>query len=159
MISQLNDEQLCTKVVQLNEAQQKQRLRLFSRISLIDKCEVLENQRKEFFILKEQNINLNKNYLSYCSLLIAIDRFEKKQSDIDKKTLKFDSKFINKQSQKERLLSYWSVIKELKEKHSYSFRKIQEYLLTYFKLEVAHSTIYETWKQIEYKNNGEKNVK
>mgnify|MGYP005994281045 CR=1 FL=1 len=156
MISQLDQVQICNMICNSNIDQQNKRIRLFSRIPIEDKLGVLEKQRPKFYKLNEEykEFDIEKSVLSYCALILAIEELDKNLDEVNKKVIKFENK-IRVTTQKEKLLSYWSVVVELKKKKNYSYRKIAEYLATYFKFHIGYTTIYETWKELEEKENND----
>jgi len=154
MISQLDHAQICNMICDCNIDQQNKKIRLLSRLSIEDRLKVSENQRINFYKFNEEykELNIAKSVLSYCSLIIAIDDFNQNLDEVKKKAISFESK-TRKTTQKEKLLSYWSVVVELRKTKNYSFRKIAGYLANCFKFHIGYTTIYETWKELEYKEN------
>lgn len=150
----------------MNEEQQNALLRLFSRLSLSLKIDIFTNQKKIFFKLKEKNSDVDLSILTYCALILSIENYANEKNDFEKlrisdldknQILKFTSNkaklFISKQARiqtkRDKLLKFWAVVKTLKEKENFSFRQICDYLKKYHKLDVAHSTIYNLYVELE----------
>lgn len=151
--------EIISRILHVNEEQQSQYLRFFARLDLVKKLEILKLQRDNFYALKQINKEAEASILTYCSLILAIKNQHKNLSVLDKNILTLNAKKLSKSHKKEKLLGNWAVIKELKDVKKQSFRQIAEYLKKYHKLEVAHSTIFALWVDLETKKieqNGEK---
>lgn len=138
-------------LVQLSDIEQQQHLRLFSRISIEERCQILEKQKKIFHKLNESK-QYDKTSLSYCSLIIAINQFANDHDEMQLKAKVFINK-TRKTKKKEILSTYLSIILKLKDEENYTFRQISDYLKSFYKFEVSHSTIYKFYTKIKGGNN------
>ena len=158
------------KITKMNEEQQKALLRLFSRASINLRLEIVGLHRANLYRFKNTYKDYEINLLSYCALILAIQKIIDEYKDLKNKNFtnldydeikKISSKkaqlFINSQyrvqSIHDKLLNYWAIIKQLKEQESFSFRQIAKYLKKNHKLAVAHSTIYNLWNELEINDN------
>lgn len=146
-------------ILHISTEQQNQLLRFFVRLDVDKKLNILRMQRDSFYALRQTNKEVEISILTYCSLILAIQKQYKSLSALDKNVITLNAKKISKSYKKEKLIGYWAVIKELKNTKKQSFRQIAQYLKKYHRLEVAHSTLYELWNKLEVKKiseNGEK---
>jgi len=154
------------KITKMNEEQQKALLRLLSRASINLKLEIVGLHRANLYKFKNTYKDYEINLLSYCALILATQKIVDEYQDLKNKNFKnLDNNEIKKLSSKkahlfidkqyrtqlirDKLLNYWSIIKQLKEKEKFSFRQIAKYLKKNHKLTVAHSTIYNLWNELE----------
>lgn len=150
--------QLENKVAQLlklTNEQQKQTLRVFSKMPLESRVKVFEWHKKMIYELKDKHREVDISILSYTSFILAVNQYITDTTDIDKNTLALRATSIRKFAKREKLLSKWALIKELRNVKGLSFRQIAKYLKKYHKLEVVHSTVYDLWKELEYNKIGE----
>lgn len=138
-------------LVQLSDERQQQHLRLFSRISIEERCQIIEKQKKIFHKLNETR-QYDKTMLSYCSLIIAIDQFANNHDNVQLKAKVFINK-TRKTKKSEILSTYLSIILKLKDEENYTFRMISEYLKSFYKFEISHSAIYKFYTKIKGENN------
>lgn len=142
------------RIVKTTEEAQKQILRKFVNLPIGSKLEIMKLNRNIFYKFREKHQDVSMEILSYTSLLKAIEKFCEKQPELDLNIVKMRSKTVKKQPKQDRLLDRWALIKELKSKNL-SYREVSKYLKKYHKLDVAHSTIYAMWQELE-NNNKEK---
>lgn len=142
------------RIVKTTEEAQKQILRKFVNLPIGSKLEIMKLNRNIFYKFREKHQDVSMEILSYASLLKAIEKFCEKQPELDLNIVKMRSKTVKKQPKQDRLLDRWALIKELKSKNL-SYREVSKYLKKYHKLDVAHSTIYAMWQELE-NNNKEK---
>jgi len=155
------------KITKLNDEQQKYHLRFLTRVNLELRIEIFAAHKQLFYELRQNHKEtISLPVLSYTALILAIKNTMEEFDDT--KNLNFDgltqneiknisSKkaklFLSKQhrvkSKRDKLLDYWSVVEVLKEQEGFSFRQIESYLKKKHKLDVAHVTIYNTWKKLE----------
>lgn len=147
----------CEIITKMNKEAQNKKLRLFARVDITTKLKMLDQQKQIFHKLKSTYGDVDNAVLTLSSLILAIKFIIDKLDTVNIKAMKLRSKNTKKHNQKrEKLLSYWSVVKTLKYEQNYSFRNISEYLLKYHRFEVSHSLIYQVWNEIEITNlNGE----
>ena len=74
-----------------------------------------------------------------------------------KKAKVFLAKQLRVQSKRDKLISYWAVIKTLKNDEKYSFRLISAYLKKHYKFEVTYGSIYKLWTEFENNKSKENN--
>lgn len=132
--------------------EQKRLLKLFVKLTLAQKKEVLKKQRSFFHILKNSN---NKNYdnetLTLASQIKAIEEFSNSLDNNESKLIKFISKKADKNNKTQKLLTYWAIVKQLKNEKDMSFRKISDFLQKSYRQEFSYSLIHKIWVKIEKK--------
>lgn len=136
---------------------QNQKLRLFAKVDITTKLKILEQQKPIFHQLKSVYGDIENAILTFASLVLAIDNVVKELDTVNLNTIKLKNKSVRQKAKRDRLLGYWAIIRTLKLEQDLSFRQIAQYLKKYHKLEVAHSTLYRLWSELETKNqqNGE----
>ena len=143
------------KITQQTYESQNQHLRLFARVELPMKLQILELQKPLFHKLKSAYIDLDNAVLTLASLILAIDSVAKELDVVNLNATKIRGKNNKIKIKREKLLGYWAIIKTLKLEQNMSFRNISSYFRKYHKLEVSYSTIYTLWNELE-NNIGEK---
>lgn len=128
-------------------------IRLFSKVDYEMKIKILKHQKSLFHKLKQQNKGRSNEELMLTSLVHAIKEMTLSLDDISLKSFTIRGKNIKSEIKKEKLLSYWAIVKTLRERENMSFRQISKYFLKYHKFEVSYSTIQKTWNKIERKEN------
>ena len=147
-----NDQKTLHNLTKKTASEQKSLLKLFAKISLQEQKEIMRNQRSTFHKLKSLNIeNYDSDIFTLASLLVAIADFTKTMNEMKLKVINFTDQKIHKDSKNQKLLTHWSIVKELKEKEYMSFRKISKFLKKAYKFEISHSLIYKVWIEIEEK--------
>ena len=137
---------------------QNQQLRIFARLQAEERLVIMKLQKSLFYGLRQKNNEVPLDLLSYASLVLAIKQHHDDFDEVDKKLVAIKKRVTRKARSREKLLCYWALIKTLRNDKQLSFREISRYLQKYHKFEVAHSTIYELWKELEitkFKNNKE----
>jgi hypothetical protein len=133
-------------------------IRTYTKLDISVKVDVFKEQKVIFHKLKNIHFITDNSILTYASFILAIEVVIKNTNQVNLKAIKLRTKNAKKQNQKrEKLLSYWSVIKTLKNEQNYSFREISDYLLKYHRFEVSYSLVYQTWNEIEIINSIEEN--
>jgi len=157
------------KIVKINEDEQNALLRIFSRLPTNEKIEVMADHRKLVYKLKQMHDEISVSILSYAALIMAVQVYKTNQDKLNRlnisdlslneireitamRTKLFLQKQFRRQSKREYLLNYWSVVRTLKIDEQVSFRKIAIYLKKYHKLDVSYSLIAKTWTEIEKKD-------
>lgn len=147
-------------ITKQNQESQNQKLRLFAKIDISTKVKILEEQKQLFHKLKNSYQDVDNAILTLSSLILAIDLVTRKINDVNLNAIKLRAKNYKYKVKREKLLSYWAIVKTLKLEQNMSFRSISKYFLKYHKLDISHSTIYQIWNEIENNNLvGEINVK
>lgn len=146
----------CEKITKMNEKFQNQKLRLFTKVDINTKLEILKDQKQLFHRLKAVYTDTENTVLTFSSLILAIDKFEKESSETQLKAINFKTKKIHKNNKSEKFFSYYGVIKELRVKEEMSFRDIAKYLKKHHKIEISYSLIYKKW--IELEKNDQKDL-
>ena len=154
MDGRLLDNQV-TQLLKSTNEEQKQTLRLFSKMPLESRVKVFEGHKKMIYALKDKHREVDISILSYTSFILAVNQYVSDITDIDKNILDLRTKSMRKFAKREKLLAKWALIKELKNVKGLSFRQIAKYLKKYHKLEVVHSTVYDLWKELEDNKLGE----
>lgn len=140
----------CEIITKMNQETQNQMIRTFTKLDISVKVDVFKEQKVIFHKIKNIHFNVDNSILTYASFVLAIKLIVSKTNEVNLKAIKLRTKNTKKQNQKrEKLLSYWSVIKTLKNEQNYSFREISDYLLKYHRFEVSYSLVYQTWNEIE----------
>ena len=140
----------CEIITKMNQETQNQMIRTFTKLDISVKVDIFKEQKVIFHKLKNIHFITDNSILTYASFVLAIKLIVSKTNEVNLKAIKLRTKNTKKQNQKrEKLLSYWSVIKTLKNEQNYSFREISDYLLKYHRFEVSYSLVYQTWNEIE----------
>jgi hypothetical protein len=148
----------CEIITKMNQETQNQMIRTFTKLDISVKVDVFKEQKVIFHKLKNIHFITDNSILTYASFVLAIEVVIKNTNQLNLKAIKLRTKNAKKQNQKrEKLLSYWSVVKTLKLEQNYSFREISDYLLKYHRFEVSYSLIYQTWNEIEIINSIKEN--
>lgn len=148
----------CEIITKMNQETQNQMIRTFTKLDISVKVDVFKEQKVIFHKLKNIHFITDNSILTYASFVLAIKVVIKNTNQVNLKAIKLRTKNAKKQNQKrEKLLSYWSVVKTLKLEQNYSFREISDYLLKYHRFEVSYSLIYQTWNEIEIINSIKEN--
>lgn len=146
------NEYMFNKITQSSYDTQNKKLRLFAKVNLSSKLEIIKEQKPLFHKLKNTYEDVDNSTLTYASLILAIDKFEKQKNSVNLKAIKLRSKKQRANIKREKLLSYWSIVKTLKYDEELSFRDISDYLKKYHKFEVSYSFIYQIWNEVENTN-------
>lgn len=160
-------------LLKMSYEQQSSLLRYFGRCNLSMRIEILKEKTSSYHKLRQENGDVEKSILEYCSLILTIKHQYDEEQSLSKKTFagmeieeiqsisrKKADQFIRKikkpDPKREKLLGYWAVVRMLKLEQDFSFRQIALYLKKYHKFAVAHSTIYQMWQELEKetKNTG-----
>ncbi|MDY3205931.1 MAG: hypothetical protein RBR70_12745 [Arcobacter sp.] len=148
----------CEIITKMNQETQNQMIRTFTKLDISVKVDVFKEQKVIFHKLKNIHFITDNSILTYASFVLAVEVVIKNTNQVNLKAIKLRTKNAKKQNQKrEKLLSYWSVIKTLKNEQNYSFREISDYLRKYHRLEVSYSLVYQTWNEIEIINLNKEN--
>lgn len=148
----------CEIITKMNQETQNQMIRTYTKLDISVKVDVFKEQKVIFHKLKNIHFITDNSILTYASFVLAIKLIISKTDQVNLKAIKLRTKNAKKQNQKrEKLLSYWSVVKTLKLEQNYSFREISDYLLKYHRFEVSYSLIYQIWNEIEIINSIEEN--
>lgn len=140
----------CEIITKMNQETQNQMIRTFTKLDISVKVDVFKEQKVIFHKLKNIHFITDNSILTYASFVLAVEVVIKNTNQVNLKAIKLRTKNAKKQNQKrEKLLSYWSVVKTLKLEQNYSFREISDYLLKYHRFEVSYSLVYQTWNEIE----------
>ncbi len=147
------------QLTKLSTELQNQQLRLFARVDTSTKLKILEHQKQLFHKLRSACSDVENAILTLASLILAIDNVVKELDTVNLNTIKLKNKSVRQKAKRDKLLGYWAIIRTLKLEQDLSFRQIAQYIKKYHKLEVAHSTLYRLWSEIETiknQHNGEK---
>ncbi len=144
------DEQDLQILTKKSISERKNLLKLFSKLTLSQQKEVFNNQRTIFHKLKNQVSNdIDNSTLSIAAFIISIANFINSLNQTELNIINF--KKSQKELKTQKLLTYWSVVKELKEKENISFRGISKFLKKSYKFKISYSLIYKVWIKIEEK--------
>ena len=87
--------------------------------------------------------------MTLSSLVLAIDSVVKELDDVSFNAIKLRGKNNKNKIKREKLLSYWGIVRTLKLEQNMSFRDIAIYFGKYHRLEISYSTIYRLWNELE----------
>ncbi len=141
--------------LKISEEQQRQRLRIFARCTLTEWLEIMRMHREFIYRLKNSNPNEDISILSYIALNFALGEHIRLSGTIESKANKVRAKHEKRNRQREQLLRYWSIVRNLKIEQGLSYRDIATFLKKDKKFEVDHSTIWKLWNELETQ---EKNI-
>ena len=141
---------------QTNEAQ-NQHLRLFAKVELPLKLQILQLQKPIFHKIKSTYTDVDNAVITLASLILAIDTVTKELDVVNLNAIKMRGKNHKTKIKRQKLLGYWAIVKALKLEQNMSFRNISSYFKKYHKFEVSYSTIRELWIELENKTNKEEN--
>jgi hypothetical protein len=136
---------------------QNQHLRLFARVELPMKLQILQLQKPLFHKLKSAYSDIDNTILTLASLILAIESITKDTDKVNLNAIKLRGKNHKTKIKREKLLGYWALVRTLKVDQKMSFRDISSYFKKYHKFEVSYSTIREIWIELENKTNQEEN--
>ena len=139
----------CEIITKLNQESQNQKLRLFAKFDIQTKLKIIVNQKQLFHKLKQKYSDVDNNILTLSSLILAIYSVVKELDDVSFNAIKLRSKNNKNKIKREKLLSYWAIVRTLKLKRNMSFRDIAIYFGKYHRLEISYSTIYRLWNELE----------
>ena len=147
----LDESKIIEGITKLTQESQNQQLRLFARVDLKTKLQILQLQKQLFHKLKGAYVNVDNAVLTLCALILAIDTVEKEIDDVNLNAIKLRGKNKKAKIKRQKVLGYWAIVRTLKLEQNMSFRDIATYFAKYHKLEVSYSTIYELWNELENK--------
>lgn len=128
---------------------QNQHLRLFARVDLPTKLQILQLQKPFFHKIKSAHIDVDNAILTLASLVLAIASVAKDTDNVNLNVVKLRGKNNKTKIKREKMLGYWAIVRTLKLEQNMSFREISVYFAKYHKFEVSYSTIYELWNELE----------
>ena len=128
---------------------QNQRLRLFARVDFPMKLQILQLQKPLFHKLKSTYTDVDNAVITLASLILAIDTVTKELDVVNLNAIKMRGKNHNTKNKRQKLLSYWVIVRTLKLEQNMSFRQISQYFAKYHKVEVSYSTIHGLWIELE----------
>ncbi|GGD34185.1 hypothetical protein GCM10012288_05190 [Malaciobacter pacificus] len=146
-----NDEKSIETITKFSIEIQNQNLRLFARVDLKMKLQILQLQKQLFHKLKSAYSDVDNTILTLSSLVLAIDTVAKELDEINLNAIKLRGKNNKAKIKRQKVLGYWAIVRTLKLEQNMSFRDIATYFAKYHKLEVSYSTIYELWNELENK--------
>ena len=138
------------KITKFSTEQERKLLCIFAKMDDEVKIDIFHQQKKLFFKLKKK-YKEDSEVIMLASLYIAISKI----SNFDLKILNLKNKHLKKNVKEEKLLEYWSIVKDLKLNKNLSFREIAMFLQKYYKFKISFSTIFKVWKRIENQKNKE----
>lgn len=145
------------KLTQMPEEIQNQQLRFFARANLETRVKILSNQKQIFHKLKGLHTNIDNVLLTLSSLLIAIKEETYSLDPVDMNLIKLRGKNNKRRLKRDILLGYWAIIKKLKKDEGMSFRGISQYMRKYHHIDIAHTTLYVVWQEIEENKKDKQN--
>ena len=144
-------------ITKMGVEKQNQKLREFIKVDTVTKLKILAYQKKLFHKLKSIHIDLDNEILTLSSLILATDEILNEFDSININAIKLRGKNNKVKVKRQKLLGYWAIVRTLKCKEQMSFRDISEYFAKYHRFQVAHSTIYNLWNELE--NNNKEKIK
>ena len=145
------------KITQQTYESLNQNLRLFARVDLPMKLQILQLQKPIFHKLKGAHRDIDNAILTLSSLILAIDKVTKETDKVNINAIKLRGKNHKTKIKREKVLGYWAIVKTLKIDQKMSFRDISSYFRKYHKLEVSYSTIHGIWNELENNTKNEEN--
>ncbi len=139
----------CEIITKLNQESQNQKLRLFAKFDIQTKLKIIVNQKQLFHKLKQKYSDVDNNILTLSALILAIYSVVKELDDVSFNAIKLRCKNNTNKSKREKLLSYWGIVRTLKLEQNMSFRDIAIYFGKYHRFEISYSIIYKVWNEIE----------
>jgi hypothetical protein len=145
-------------------------IRFLARLDIDTRLLVFKQHRKILFMFRDMRIDGSIEMFSYVAFLLAVKQVyadqqkikslnfegmtldEIRDLSIQKAELFLNKKFTRNKPKREQLLRHWGTIKVLREK-GLSFRDISLYLDKNNKLNIAHSTIYALWNELEQEHS------
>jgi len=148
------------KLTILSHLKRKSLINWFGRQNCLIQNDIFQEQKNQFFKLKQNNEA--SDILALSSFFLAIETYynmeqllKKKNKSSDLKNIKKLSDFSLKQTQKvtdkpirDALLNHWSIVQNMKNVGS-SYRQIEVHLLNVYNISVSHTYILNLWKEIE----------
>jgi len=162
-------ETLITRMTKVNQNDQTRHINYFSRCPLGIRLGIFEEHRDIFHRLREPyKDEASFGDISYCALILAIALTRAKEKSLVTKNFKefslneirdvsgfhvnkFVEKTTKRSEKREKLIGYWSLVRNLKIEHGLSFMKISQYLLKKRKFKISASYIYKCWHELEVK--------
>ena len=139
----------CEIITKLNQESQNQKLRLFAKFDIQTKLKIIVNQKQLFHKLKQKYSDVDNNILTLSALILAIYSVVKELDDVSFNAIKLKCKNNTNKSKREKLLSYWAIVRTLKLEKNMSFRDIAIYFGKYHRFKISYSTIYKVWNELE----------
>jgi hypothetical protein len=147
----LDNLKLVEKFTKMNQESQNQRLRIFGKVDITIKLEIIQQQTVIFHKLKSMNNNVDKVVLTLSSLILAIDSIIKELDVVNLNIAKLRGKNVKAKIKRQKVLGNWAIIRTLRLEQNMSFRSISAYFAKH-KFEVSYSSIYKMWNEIENNN-------
>ena len=126
---------------------------LIKRMTKIDtkfKCAIMKDTISIFHQLNSQYLCINdKSILTYCAFILSLQKNLSNLNSFNLNVIKIRSKKDRNKIKRQKILSYWSIIRKLHIDEKMSFRDISKYLLKYHKFNISYSSIYTIWNEIE----------
>lgn len=148
---------LFEKITKIDQEAQNQKLRLFAKVDFETKIQILEQQKQLFHKIKSAHSDVDNTILTLASLILAIDAVAKELDDVNLNAIKLRGKNNKAKIKRQKLLSYWAIVRTLKLEQKMSFRDISIYFAKYHKFQISYSTIFEMWNEIENNIKKEEN--
>lgn len=148
---------LFEKITKIDQEAQNQKLRLFAKVDLKTKIQILEQQKQLFHKLKSAHSDTENTILTLASLILAIDAVAKELDDVNLNAIKLRSKNNKSKIKRQKVLGYWAMVRTLRLEQNMSFRDIATYFAKYHKFQISYSTIFEMWNEIENNIKKEEN--
>lgn len=142
-------EEIVQRLTKLSMEQQSYLCRMYSKFNTQTRVQIEDTKRPIFHKLRSVNQDINNSTLSLAAWFMALESFMKKTDTIKLKLVKEGSKRSRMQKKREKLLSYWAIVKTLRVDEQMSFREMSQYFFKYHKFEVSYSTIHGLWTELE----------
>ncbi len=143
------ENKMIMSITKMSYEEQNYQLRLFARMDLATKLQITEHQNPIFHKLRIKHQDIGKVILSFSAHILAIDSVLGQLDDVALNASKFNNKSIRAKSKREKIISYWAIVRSLKLEQKMSWRGVKQYLFKYHKLSVAHSTLFTLWNELE----------
>lgn len=146
-----NDEKDIQYLTKKSTAEQKRLLKLFVKLTLTQRKEVLKKQRSIFHILRStKGKEFDNETLTLASQILALEDYENSLDSHEFDLIKYKNKKVNKNNKTGKLLVIWSIVKDLKLNKNMTYREIADYI-TDTRFEVSYSLVFKEWQKFEKK--------
>lgn len=137
-------------ITKITSIEQNKLIKRMTKIDIKSKCTIMKDNIPIFHQLNSQYSYINdKSILTYCAFILSLQKNLSNLNSFDLNVIKIRSKKDRNKIKRQKILSYWSIIRKLHIDEKMSFRDISEYLLKYHKFNISYSSIYTIWNEIE----------
>lgn len=144
------NEKTIENITKIPTIEQNKLIKRMTKIDIKSKCTIMKDNISIFHQLNSQYSYINhKSILTYCAFILSLQKNLSNLNSFNLNVIKIRSKKDRNNIKRQKILSYWSIIRKLHIDEKMSFRDISEYLLKYHKFNISYSSIYTIWNEIE----------